>query len=438
MRANARPILRTVSLLLFAGLSLYYAINSLWLGISLTRPMPYYDQWNFVHIEYFLYVRDHLPLDMLFRQTNEHRILTTRLVLLADAIWFDMRGYLPLFVSYATLGGTAWMLSHLALQPASRLCRIVGFLILLGVAWSISQWEVLGWAYEVFFPLQHFLALGALLAMANAVNSGKRRYVWLAVAILCNFLTIWSSGSGLFLALPVLLLCWWLQGIKSPVFVVFLVAHLLFVFGYLVGYQSWVEHHIPPWRLALNVLVGFLAWPFNAWRAGSVPIIGWIYLLTFAVITAVTTRKAWIARYDRNLIILVAFASYIFLEGGLLAYARPYNGAEARHATPTILFTAAMVAILWRVLSFSPVPLLRWAAPALAVFAIVTTNHKSFEKEWRDRAAFLDETIADVRAGVYRADLMKKLCPDNTQWLAGDLELLRAQRAGPFANWDGK
>lgn len=438
MRANAGSILRAVALLLLAGLSLYYAISSLRLGISLTRPMPYYDQWNFVHIEYSIYVKDHLPLDLLFRQTNEHRILTTRLVLLADAIWFDMRGYFPLFVSYATLGGTAWMLSHLALQPASRLCQIVGFLLLLGVSWSISQWEVLGWAYEVFFPLQHFLALGALLAMAIAITSEKRQYIWLAVAVLCDFLTIWSSGSGLFLAVPVLLLCWWLQAIKSPVAVAFLVAHALFLVGYLIGYQSWVEHHVPPWRLALNVLVGFLAWPFKAWSPVSVPIIGWIYLVTFAVITAVTTRKAWTTRYDRNLIILVAFASYIFLEGGLLAYARPYNGAEARYATPTILFTAAMVATLWRVLSFSSVPILRWVAPALAMFAIVTTNHKSFEKEWRDRAAFLDETIALVRAGDYREDLMKKLCPDNNQWLAGDLELLRTQRVGPFADWDGK
>lgn len=438
MQANARSILQAAALLLLAGLSLYYAIDSLRLGIALTRPMPYYDQWEFVHIEYFLYVKEKFPLDLLFRQTNEHRHLTIRLVLFADAVWFGMRGYFPMLVSYATLGGIAWTLCYLALQPATRVAQLVAFLVMLGITWSISQWEVLGWAYEVFFPLQHFLALVVLLALAIAVTSEKRRYIWLAVAILCDFFTVWSSGSGLFLTIPLLLLCWWLRAVKNPVVAVFFVVHALIVCSFLFGYQSWVQHQMPPWSAFLEGLVGFLAWPFKAWNPSSVPIIGCIYLVTLAFMAAVLTKQSLTKRGDRNLVILVALAAYILIEGGLLAYARPYSGTQARHATPTILFTAVMVAALWRTISLSPIPYLRWVAPGLAVFAMVTTNHTSFEEEWKNRAAFLDETIVHARARDYQGDWMKKLCPDNTQWLIGDLEFLRAQRIGPFIDWDGK
>jgi hypothetical protein len=52
----------------------------------------------------------------LFDQANEHRILTTRLVLFGDAIWFQMRGLFPTIVMYAALAGIAAMLANLAVH----------------------------------------------------------------------------------------------------------------------------------------------------------------------------------------------------------------------------------------------------------------------------------------------------------------------------------
>ena len=119
--------------------------------------MPYYDQWNFVHIEYALYTADQLPLDLLFRQTNEHRILTTRLVLLADAIWFEMRGYIPMLVGYIALVGIAWMLSHLALQPAPRPYRLLPLSSCLESLGQFRSGKFLGGPMKYFSPSFIFL-----------------------------------------------------------------------------------------------------------------------------------------------------------------------------------------------------------------------------------------------------------------------------------------
>src|SRR5688572_26410408 len=89
---------RTLACLAVAGcaaVALYYAVYSLHLGLTLTRGMPFKDQWTFVYGDYFSYLDGNYPSRRLFSQNNEHRLLTTRLVLFADAILFQMRGFFP-------------------------------------------------------------------------------------------------------------------------------------------------------------------------------------------------------------------------------------------------------------------------------------------------------------------------------------------------------
>jgi hypothetical protein len=417
-------IARNVLATLLAVFALYYAVTALWLGVSLTRAMPYYDQWEFIHTDYASLLKGwaEYPIRLLFRQNNEHRIATTRLILLVDAFWFQMRGWLPLFISYATMGGIAWVLATLA-EPADRLTRLVGFLLLLAIVWSIAQWEVFGWAYEVFFPLQHLLALAALIALAKAVND--RSYLWLGVALACDLFAIWSSASGLLLTASFVALCIWLRA-ANRVVAIFFSIHALMLASYFIGYYVPPSPGLPGWDVFFRVLIDYLGWPFKAWLPQSVPVIGWFYLAAFVTLAVVATFK----RADRNLVILLAFGSFVFIEGMALAYARPWNGTMYRHAAMPILFTAAMVAILWHALS----PRLRLIAPALAVLAIIASNHESFATAWRDRTAFLDRVATDVHAGEYSDDWAKVLTPDYTKWLKGDLDLLRQQRVGPFAN----
>ena len=197
---------------LCATVALWYASYSLYLGITLTRPTPFGDEWTFVYGSILPYLDGQYSLLSLFDQANEHRILTTRLVLFGDAIWFQMRGLFPTIVMYVALAGIAALLSYLAVDKEERAGQVAAFLIMLALTWSTSQFLVFSYHYEVGFPLLHLFALASLFALALAVTEeGRARYWWLAAALAADFLAVWSQGSGLFLTVCFVLLCLWLR-----------------------------------------------------------------------------------------------------------------------------------------------------------------------------------------------------------------------------------
>jgi hypothetical protein len=95
------------------------------------------------------------------------------------------------------------------------------------------------------------------------------------------------------------------------------------------------------------------------------------------------------------------------------------------------MFSLTVVAALWRVL---PPIAANWVVPALGLATVFATNHPSFVTDWQKRTVFYEDMIAHVRAQDYQEGWMKLLCPDNTHWLEGDIDLLKAQKVGPFAD----
>ena len=71
--------------------------------------MPYHDHWMWVVSDYFNYLDGRYSVWRLFAQVgeSEHRLLTTKLVLFADAILFQMRGVFPTALMYFCLAGVA-------------------------------------------------------------------------------------------------------------------------------------------------------------------------------------------------------------------------------------------------------------------------------------------------------------------------------------------
>ena len=101
-----------------------------------------------------------LSLSDLFAQHNEHRILTTRLVLLADATLFRMQGIFPIVLTYALLGLIGYLIVYNALSHAfEKLALILGVCIALGLLWSISQVWTLMSPFYLSFVLVHLCAL---------------------------------------------------------------------------------------------------------------------------------------------------------------------------------------------------------------------------------------------------------------------------------------
>jgi hypothetical protein len=120
----------------------------------------------------------------LFAQHNEHRIATTRIVLLADAILFRMRGLLPTTVMYASLAAIALTCGRLASRPGIE--RFTCTALALGVLWSTSQWGDLAWQFQLPFAFVHLFALVTLVAIwrANETNFA----VWMAIAVAADAL----------------------------------------------------------------------------------------------------------------------------------------------------------------------------------------------------------------------------------------------------------
>ena len=213
-----------------ARLGVGYAVYSLWLGVTLTHPMPFGDQLVFVR-DYFKYLHGTYAWSDLFSQHNEHRLVTTRIVLLADAMLFRMRGLLPIGVTYASLGTVALVGARLAAQPG--LDRLAASGLALGLLWSTSQWLNLTWPFNVQFIFVHLSAFVCLVALWQAIKSGS--LAWLALAVAADGIAVASLGSGLLLIAPILFLGLWLRSWR-PV-AILAAFHALFTGLYFTGYH---------------------------------------------------------------------------------------------------------------------------------------------------------------------------------------------------------
>jgi hypothetical protein len=153
----------------------------------------------------------------------------------------------------------------------------------------------------------------------------------------------------------------------------------------------------------------------------------WLLCLTVAM----TAKSLWRrVASDRNLCVLLAFATFVLIEGALIGYTR--RNVLDRHATISTMFAAAILASLWRWLSVSAIPVLRWGVLALAMLTIVITNDEKFELNWRSHALALDEATAAARAGDFSSETLRYLTHHG--WIPLALEKLRRERLGPFAH----
>jgi hypothetical protein len=392
--------------------------------------MPWHDQWGFVYGDYLRFLDGRYSLSRWFYQTNEHRLLTTRVVLFADALFFEMRGYFPVAVMYAALAAIAAMLTRLA-RPRDPYEQAALFFVMLGTAWSIAQFRDLSWAYEVGFPLVHLFALASLYGFALAVTSEHwTRLLWLALALIGSYLCLWSLGSGLFLIIPLIALCLWLRA-ANFVTLAFFVGQAILVLDFLSDFRFDGRH--PGYRgfeRTLELVLRFIGWPFRN-PSYDHEIIGAIGLGLFVLLAVAATSRAIFRRQDLSLAVLVAFMLFPLIEASLLAYTRP-RGASSRHGTMMIMFLAASIAATWRWLSLTAIPHLRYTALVMAMFVLIGSNRATYENMWRHHAKLLDIAIGEARAGRISKNTHRWL--GRWPWIPGALERMRREKVGPFAD----
>lgn len=394
--------------------SLWYAINSFRLGLELIEPLPYFDQWTFIENDYFRYLDGVYRWTDLFAHHNEHRILTTRLVLFADAIFFRMRGVMPILFIYATLASVAAGVAALCADTAYR--AVVVFLAALGLAWSTCQWPNLASAFQVQMSLVHLFALVALAA-ASAGSIAA-----LGIAAVADFLAVFSLGSGIFLIFPLGLVAALTRQYRG--FVPLALFHLVLVIVYLDA--TWPPtdpiYGFAPLR-CLTLMLEFIGLPFGG--AASAGAAG---LLVFASLLGLAIRRSANQAGDGRTAALLGLAAFALIEGAVVAYTRFEYGVGARYGTAAVVFWLATMAAAWRMAG-------RRFSAAMAVVACgltVVANQPMYEADWRAYFTSMEEARHDLVGGDLSGQSLGRVFVAPQPYLPEAIRRLQSLHAGPF------
>jgi hypothetical protein len=320
------------------------------------------------------------------------------------------------------------MLSVLALRPASWGLTLAAFLVLLGLCWSTAQWRDLSWQFEVQFPLLHLFALASLWSFALAIS--REDWRWLPVAILSDFLAVYSTGSGIFLtpgfvliALCTLRLNW--------VVAAFFVAHAVILATFLAGYHS-------PNEYALAGMESLPRAPHLLRRLAGVSNIpptrhpGWIFDACAVSVAAAygrtSGREAPASRGTKPRRACCLRPVRVYRRHSPRPHPQQHS-ASACHDADNVLGRSHC-----RAMARAACPHGRpgsGLAPALAMPMIVFSNQDRFAADWSAHAQLLDETTAMARNGDFDNERLREL--HHAGWLPDAMNKLRAFRLGPFA-----
>jgi hypothetical protein len=224
-------------------------------GALLFSPVPFWDMWDGM-VGFYLSILDG-DLSALWAQHNEHRLVLTRLLFLADLELFDGRAG-PLIVVNYLLAGTGALVFWRLLRESSAAeeGRANAALVLrLAVLASLFLWcqqENLASAFQSQFFLAQLLPLAALLCLRRAAGPG-RGGAWFAAACLLGVLSLGSMANGV-LALPLLAALAWLLGLGRARVAVLLLLSALGAGLYLHGYAAHPGHGSLTYELAHHPL----------------------------------------------------------------------------------------------------------------------------------------------------------------------------------------
>ena len=396
------------------GLSLWYAIKSFRLGLKLIEPLPYFDQWAFIEDDYFRYLDGVYRWTDLFARHYEHRILTTRLVLFADAMFFQMRGVMPILLIYATLALVAAGIAALAADTARR--AGIAFLAALGLAWSTCQWPNLASAFQVQMTLVHLFALVALAAMSAGSTAA------LCIAAVADFLAVFTLGSGIFLIFPLGLVA--VFGRRYRGFVPLALFHLALTMVYLDA--TWPPtdpiYGFAPLR-SLTLMLAFIGLPFGG--AASAGAAG---LVIFAFLLGLALRQSANGTYDGRTAALLGLAAFVLIEAAVVAYTRFEYGVDPRYGTAAVVFWLATVAVAWRMAG----PRFSAAMALVACGLILVANQPQFEADWREYFASMEQARRDLVGGDLSGQSLGRVFVAPQTYLPEAIRRVERLHLGPF------
>lgn len=411
---------------LIAALAAYFALRSFMFAMTDVSALPIGDIYYFYYDDYFPYLDGHYSFRQLFASHNEHPILTTRLTLFVDAIWFGASGKFAIIVSFLLIFVTSLMMAYLT--TTSNKWETAGLaLAFLGLGCSAVQLENLTLPFQAQMFFVHAFALAALIALWHGLEG--RRW-WYAVAVACDFGAAFSLGSGVLLVFPALALAVWARRFDRW-FAVFLACHLLFISFYVSmggpGGTTVSSSAAPHVDYFLTFLANFVAErPIPAAPIGAI-----IALLCAGLFSWMTWRALFRGiRWNKEAVI-AAFAAFVILQAAVASVTRAHLGVHqalsSKYATFSLLLVAALFAFVWRAI---PQAWSRVTAALVLGAVLVTANSPLFENGWRAHNRHMDAILAEMKNGNLSAEAAYLGVPP--QILEAVISRFRESHLGPF------
>jgi hypothetical protein len=410
-------------------------ILTAYLVILSDSPVPYMDQWWFIHRlhEY----GSHFPLGYLWEQHNEHRIVVPRLFYLTDLYLFS--------------GNNRFLLAAVYLIQAAQLlllCWIFGALgTLTGKFWRTAvgiaafclflptQRETFTWGWQIAFVLPFFCATAGVSAVARDSLGFASRWSWVALSALFALIASFSLANG-FLLWP--LLCLTMVILRIPlnrIIVTGLLGVTALVFNS-IGYQS-IAHADPlealhhPREVATFITHCFTdSWPMADQRVG-------IYLTWIGIFVTVAGIVWLVLRRPRTpaFAALFSLAAFQVLTVTLIALGRVNLGLAARYQTPALLFWAFFGGICVLALAYRQFQgaLLLLQGGVLVVIVLSTSEFGAARREVQTRTQALAIAGDAVAAGVNDTEALHEL-QNSPELTFLDSKLLHEQHHSLFSS----
>jgi hypothetical protein len=411
---------------------------------------PYWDIWNWI-ADFQKYADGRYTFHDLIKPHNEHRIVTTRLVLFLDAFYFRMTGVLPVVLNFVILALTGAIVAPRVSK--SRSVRLVSTCFFAAWMTSTCQWQNLIQPFQIQFSMLCIFISCAAILLDNVTvrNESSARAILCAFVAGLSFLAGCFSVAGGLLALPMLILLLIVQRASLAPSLVFLAVAALSVLLFLHGYH--------PVRAAPLVLggdistifslfkftSGFLGSAFYALNGAAFAIgacgIGMFVVLSGILLYAVSLKRI---EFPTSTLGLLAVAGTAVLIAAAAAVSRVSFGVELslapRYTTVSLLFWASLLSSAAHTccgvrkkeqeIKFFPITIfLAWP-----VFCLILCNFAP--RYGREATGFdnaMDSQAESMRNNVYVPQLYSSMLFGTPAETASRMKFMRDQGLSVFA-----
>ncbi|MEM7327848.1 MAG: hypothetical protein AAF437_03850 [Pseudomonadota bacterium] len=352
------PRIRLLRLAVYS-LSLALITCSIIGGLHGYSPVPFWDMWggtlNFV-LQF-----DKDPVRHLFAQHNEHRIVFSRLLFLADYQWFG-GSHVSLIICNYVFATMIWaVFAHCLFRLNSVDTRKADLWLLSAIlgAWLMlwAQEMNFTWAFQSQFFLAQLLPLLAFLSLGQASFHPKSWNPWFIAALVLGGLSPLSMANGLLVLLFLTIAAGVLRMKKRQIAVLGLCTAIAMSL-YLADYQhppahgsvlaSVAQHPLATLQFTFRYLGNpgpYLAGPFGITKLFSM-LVG----VTLSMVTAcLVIRALWVRPLHPVSIGLILFIVFVgagaFLTAGGRLAISPESAFSSRYTTPVLMAWAALFCI---------------------------------------------------------------------------------------------